>query len=705
MNRYISYWLMTFSLLSVSCSERRYADSLTTDEALQHFQLREGFKIELYASEPNILDPVEMIFDESGNIYVVEMFDYPYKPEPGKESGRIRMLFDTNGDGKIDSTTVFADRLIEATSVLPWKGGLLVTSAPDILYLKDTNNDNRADIKETLFHGFFENNSEAQITNLRFGIDNWIYASNNGQAGTVTFWLDSTAPALDMRNGDFRFRLDRGMFEVEAGGAQFGQTLDDWGNRFITQNTLHMRQVVIPWRYTHRHPYLPSTRVAWNISDHDLEMFQDTPPPYWRAVRTERRQKQFDDENLDRTEYAEDHFTGASGGTFYGGDAFPKEFYGNIFTGDVAGNLVHRDVLSPLSNSPTFVASREASEKDREFLSSTDPWFRPTNFTIGPDGNLYIIDYYRQHIETPLSITEDLKADMDFYNGSEYGRIYRIFPEKTSTVKKALPNMKTETTEALIAYLTHPNRWWRLHAQRLLLERHDTTVVPSLKKMFINHEDPRSRLHAFYALEGLDALNGDIVKQAMTDLHPGVRKHGAILSEQYPDCLPQLLELVNDQDIAVAFQATLSLGEYNNDEVISALTGIVEKNGQDTWFQMATLSSEAGSSMALLKQLVKKGSFFSNPSPEKQRFLEQFSYITGARNKEGEAALLLKMMADADKTDEKSWIVACITGLTKGLGKSENKSMPGIEDALQKIEGDGSPLLMDAIKGLRDALN
>jgi len=179
-----------------SCSDRRYADPLSPDEALKSFQLRKGFNIELFAAEPDVLDPVEMVFDEQGNAFVVEMYDYPFKPEPGKEAGQIRMLADSDGDGRIDKFTVFADKLSEATSVLPWKGGLLVTAAPHILYLKDTNNDFRADIKEELFSGFYKDNSEAQITNLRFGVDNWIYASNFGMAGEVTFNRKPNSPPL-----------------------------------------------------------------------------------------------------------------------------------------------------------------------------------------------------------------------------------------------------------------------------------------------------------------------------------------------------------------------------------------------------------------------------------------------------------------------------------------------------------------------------
>ena len=693
------------ALLCLSCAEKRYAEPLSPEKALESFHLREGFSIETFAAEPHVFDPVEMVFDEHGNAYVVEMPDYPFKPEPGQEVGRIRLLVDSDGDGNIDKSVIFADKLSEATSILPWKGGLLVAAAPHILLLKDTNNDFRADVKEELFTGFFKDNSEAQITNLRFGVDNWIYASNFGMAGEVRFTRKPDAPPLSMMGADFRFRLDRGEFALASGAAQFGQTRDDWGHRFITQNTLHIRHVVIPWYYLHRHPYLSSTNAVLNISDHDLVMFQLTDPPYWRAERTRRRQKEFDEKKLDRTEYAEDHFSGSSGGTIYAGDAFPNEFYGSVFTGEVMGNLVHRDVLTPLDESPTFVASRDVAEKDREFLASTDPWFRPVNFTVGPDGNLYVVDMYRQHIETPLSIPEDLKADMDFLNGSKLGRIYRIRPENSTAQKGDYPNLRNMETQEYVNLLTHPNQWWRLQAQRLLLERQDTSVVPSLKKLFANHEDPRTRLHAFYALEGLNALDSKLVTQAMMDPHPGVREHGVILSEHYPECLPQLLRMTEDSSVQVAFQACLSLGEFSGKQVMESFARAMAQYGQDPWFQTAVLSSETGSSLDFLELLVTKRLFLQEANPEMVSFPDQFSYVVGARNKKGEVIRLLNLLSHPE-IKESSWKVAALTGLANGLKNSETTPPADVhlQQALQKLLDNGTPEIKAAVEALTDVL-
>lgn len=679
--------LILLALLGISCSEQRYPGPLSPEESLAKFQLSDGFKMEIFAAEPYVLDPVEMVFDEQGNVYVVEMPDYPYKPEPGKAEGRIRLIRDTDGDGRVDESTIFADSLSEATSVMPWRGGLIVTTAPYILYLQDTNADFSADRKEVLFSGFFEHNSEAQITSLRFSVDNWIYAANHGQAGEVTYSRNPEAPALSMRGSDFRFRLDRGQFELETGPAQFGHAIDDAGHRFMTQNTLHIRHAVIPGRYLHRHSHLPSTNAVYNISDHELRMYQLTPPPYWRAERTKRRNQQYQEQNLDRVEYAEDHFTGASGGTFYAGDGFPKEYYGNVFTGDVAGNLVHRDVLVPLENSPTFVASRHEVEKEKEFLASTDSWFRPVNFTVGPDGYLYVIDMYRQHIETPVSIPEDLKADMDFLNGSQHGRIYRILPSNAEPSGKLSSDLKNKGAQDYVELLTHPNRWWRLQAQRLLLERQDKSVVPAVKTLFTKHEDPRVRLHALYVLEGLNSLDADLVKQAMQDAHPHVREHGVILSEQFSELLPQLVKIVDDPSARVAFQASLSLGEFTDDKAVSALASVVEQYGQDPWFQTAVLSSQVGSSIDILKILANQKSFFQKAEPWKITFLEDFSYITGSRHQQEQILSFLDLLSQPVLEKQENWQKVGVTGLMKGLTASAT-SDSGMKATFQSIEAD-----------------
>ncbi|HEY8688714.1 MAG TPA: PVC-type heme-binding CxxCH protein [Chitinophagaceae bacterium] len=699
-----AYLLILFALILFSCTNNNkslYSGPLSPEESIKTFHFAEDFKAEIFATEPYVIDPVSMEFDEQGNAYVVGMLD-AYKPDSVKGKGCIVMLKDRDGDGRADTSIVFVDSLREASSILPWDGGLLVAAAPNITFYKDTNGDGHADLKEVLFTGFFKKNEEAQITNLHFGVDNWIYANNNGQAGEVSFTRVPGAPKLNMQGSDFRFRLDRNQFELTTGRGQFGLAMDDWGHRFFTQNTLHIQQVVIPGHYLQRNPFLPESMKSSivDINDHGLLMYQLTPAPYWRAERTRRRNKVFQENHSKQVEYEKDHFTAADGGTFYGGDALPKEYYGNIFTGDVSGNLVHRDILSQSDTAPYFIAKRAEQEKDKEFMATTDTWVRPTSFTVGPDGDLYMIDMYRQHIETPMSIPDDLQKSMDFNAGNKYGRIYRIVPKNAGMYKKVSPDLRNAKSMDLVALLSHQNQWWRLQAQRLLLERQDKSVIPSVKTLFNQSEDARFRLHALYVLEGMNALDAEIVKKAMKDSSPGVRENAAILSERFPACLSQLEEMINDSSIRVAFQAALSLGEFKDKTVVPAMAKVIEQQGQSAWFGTAVLSSEAGSSIDLLKELDKKGSFFDVVAPWKITFLENFSNVIGGRNQKAQILALLEIISGPSKSKTADWQSACVKGLIKGQEKTEGAD-PLLKEKLKSIGAESGSDIKKAIQDLK----
>jgi len=663
-------FLLPFILLAGEGIAQRYPGPLSPEESMKKLNVAPGYKVSLFASEPHVFDPVSLEFDEEGNAYVIEMPDYPYEVEPGKGHGRIRILKDTDSDGKIDQSIIFAENVTEATSMLPWKGGLIVTAAPNIIYLKDTNGDGKSDIREILFSGFFQNNSEAQVTSLKLGIDNWIYANNRGQSGKVVFSKTPDAKPVEVRGADFRFRLDRDVFELETGPGQFGQTINDWGHRFFTENSIHIQQAVIPWRYTHRHAFMPTSKFNVTITDHEEIMFQEIPPAYWRSERSARRNRVFKEANLNRIEWVEDRFSGASGGTIYNGDALPKEFYGNVFTTDVSGSLIHRDVLSQSDTNPVMLAKRTDSEKNREFIYSTDTWFRPVTFSVGPDGYLYILDYYRQHIETPVSIPDDLKAEMDFMAGSDMGRIYRLLPENVN-YQGVKVELKKATGLQLVDYLSHKNGWYRSTAQRLLLERQDKTVVPAVKSLFSNSPDPRTRLHALYVLEGLNALNEEIVKQSLLDSESGVRENGIMLAERYSKMVKLLIPMVNDPSKRVSFQAALSLGQFEGKNVIAALAEVITQYGQNDWFRSAVLSSEAGSSVEILNSLIKDKTFFIKGESWKLSFIQDLSNIIGARYNKEQFSAYLKTLS-TDLLSAANVQQAALKGLKAGLNKSES---------------------------------
>ena len=694
--------LVLFAIMLASCNNKpHYACPLTPGESIKTFHFAEDVKAEIFATEPYVIDPVSMEFDEQGNAYVVGMRD-AYKPDSVKGKGRIIVLKDRDGDGRADTSIVFADSLREASSILPWEGGLIIAAALNIMYYKDTDVDGRVDSKEILFTGVFTKNEEAQITSLRFGVDNWIYANNTGQAGEVTFNRKPDAPKLLMQGADFRFRLDRNQFELTTGPGQFGLAIDDWGHRFFTTNSIHIQQVVIPRRYLQRNPFLPSSAQSAiiNVSDHDPLMYQLTDAPYWRVERARRRNKEYQEHHQDNVEYAKGLFTAASGGTIYSGDGFSKEYYCNIFTGDVSGNLVHRDILSQVETDPYFIAKRAEQEKDKEFLASTDTWFRPTSSTVGPDGYLYVIDMYRQHIETSMSIPDDLQSDMDFNAGNKYGRIYRIVPKNTGAYKKVTPDFRNSKFIDLVALLSHQNRRWRLQAQRLLLERQDKTVIPAVKTLFAQSEDPRFRLHALYVLEGMNALDAEIVKKAMKDSSPGVRENAAILSERFPGCLSQLEEMINDSSIRVTFQVTLSLGEFHDKTVVPSMAKMVEHYGHSSWFMTAVLSSEVGSSIDLLKELDEKGSFFDALAPWKLTFLENFSNVIGRRNQKGQIMALLAAASAPSISNTADWQSTCVKGLIKGQGKAEGLD-PAFKEKLKSMGPESGNDIKQAVQDLK----
>ncbi|MET7000314.1 PVC-type heme-binding CxxCH protein [Chitinophaga defluvii] len=679
--------LLIFSagLLFAGCKQNRYDEGKSVENEMQHFVLQDGFDIENVAAEPQVVMPVSMAIDEDGNTYVVEMGDYPFVADAAAGKGNIKMLLDVNGDGNFDSTFVFAQGIPDATSVLPYKRGLLVTAAPNILFMKDTDGDHTADIIDTLFTGFFTGNSEAQITNLTYGVDNWIYANNHGQAGQVKFLKRPDLAVLPMGGHDFRFRLDTEQFEAESGTGQYGLAINDWNHRFYTQNTLHIQTNPIAWRYLHRHDHMPSYNGDYNPSDHELEMFQLTPPPYWRKERSERRQHQYDSLKLNQVEWISGHFTGASGATFYGGENFPKEYYGSIFTGEVAGNLVHRDVVSRTADKSLYTASRGALEKSREFLASKDSWFRPTSFYSGPDGNLYVVDMYRQHIETPVSIPDDLKADMDFHAGNDKGRIYLIFPKGKKKVVK--PKMNAMSSAELVQLLVHPGAWWRTNAQRLLIDRKDLSVIPAVREILVSNTDPRFRLRALYTLEGLQALTMADVKLAMNDVDPGVREHGAILSERFPALLPDLLKLTEDSVAYVVFQAALSVGNAPADKAIQALSLVLTKHTTDSILHIAVLTAKPCTSLKFLQALKNSGSYFETTGKCKLEFVRSFGYVNGARNEGGEIAALIGFLQDPVIAKDVKWAGAITAGLLDGL-TSEGKTLSAEAlSALRKYEG------------------
>src|SRR5439155_3247601 len=278
---------------------------------------------ELVAAEPLVYDPVAAAFDEDGNLYVCEMRDYPFKPTEGREPiGLIRLLRDTDGDGIFDKSTVFADKLLWAAGVAPWKGGVLVAAPPDIWYLKDTDGDGVADERRKVYTGFGTGNQQAMLNNLVWWLDHKIYGSTAGNGGLIRPADDPQAKPVDVSHRDFRFDPVTGEFETITGTVQFGNTFDDWGNRFLCSESQPLQHVVLPQHYLARNPYLPVPTAINNLAPGPVPIFRISPIERWRQIRSNRRVAS--QERSAESAGASHHVVDAAAGvTIYRGGAYP----------------------------------------------------------------------------------------------------------------------------------------------------------------------------------------------------------------------------------------------------------------------------------------------------------------------------------------------------------------------------------------------
>lgn len=670
---------------------------LSPDAALRSFRVADGFRVELFASEPHVVDPVEIAFDEHGGIYVAELLDNPEDPPSGSPPlSRIKYLEDSDGDGVVDRHTVFADQLLAVEGIAPWNGGLIATAAPDILYLKDLDGDHKADLRQVLYTGFALGHVEGRLSNPRLGLDNWFYAVNHGYPGEVTAPDRPEDPPISVRKREFRFHPVRNRAEASTGNAQFGQSCNEWGHWFISHNTVHLRHTVIPPGYLQRNPYLVVEEAEQDISDHGrpaAPVYSLSPPQQWRIDRTAARNRRYAETRPGQIEQLEGYFTASSGATVYLGDAFPEQFRGSVFVGEGAGNLVHCDLVSP--DGTTYIASRWPAAA--EFLASTDNWFRPVNFANAPDGNLYVVDYYRQYLEHPDFIPDAVqrRLNMDFRAGDTLGRIYRIVPEATRERRPLRTALGSASSGELVRFLTHPNGWHRRTAHRLLVERQDRTVVEPLQDLARKAAEPTARLHALWVLEGLEALAADLVEEALTDDHPAIRENAVRLAEGHLDRLgSHVLAATEDEVPRVAFQATLTAGNLTPSEpVIAALGRVLAKYPEDPWFRVAALSAPPEFAMPLLAVLAGEIAIFeASPSSHRSALLQDFARVISARHGPSAVSRLLALITTEGPLGDPAWKTAVLRGMADGLSlrQASRSADPAAAERLQLLLADDS---------------
>jgi len=559
------------------------------EESLRSIIVRPGFRVELMAAEPMVMDPINLEWGPDGKLWVVEMADYPMGlDDRGKPGGRIRTLEDRDGDGRYDHSTLFLDGLSFPNSVLPWGNGVLITAAPELIYAEDRDGDGVADHREVLFHGFRLWNQQHLVNGLRWGLDNWVYLANGDSGGTVV--SVKTGQRVELGQRDLRVRPDEGLIELQAGQSQFGRERDDWGNWFSCNNPNPGWHYALLDHYTRRNPYSapPDARVYFGT---DRRVY-----PISRLINHCFIPQALQDDGSGT-------FTSCCGLCVYRDDLFDEHFWGNVFTSEPVHNVIHRRVLRP--KGVTFEARRATGEERAEFLASSDPWFRPTTLRAGPDGALWVADMYRFVLEHPEWIDDELEKQLFLREGHDRGRLYRIVP--IDREPRRVPRLDGLSTESLVAELDSPSGWQRDTVHRMLVRRADPAALAPLRTLLrTKHESmARARLHALCILDGLKALTPELVVHALHDGHPGVRRHAVRLSESMLESSPAVAEavlrLLDDPDLPIQIQLSYSLGEWNDSRAGEALGKLALRHHGDPLIRAAVRSSSVPQIATLLR--------------------------------------------------------------------------------------------------------
>jgi uncharacterized protein len=534
----------------------RLQDPLSTDEAGKHLQIPPGFELQLFAAEPLITgNPEAMAWDERGRLWIAETKDYPNNPQSsGQGNDAIKILEDTNRDGRADKATTFADKLSIVSSLVFVNGGIVVAQAGELLALKDTNGDDKADLRESLIAGWSARDTHALASNLKYGPDNWVWGAvgYSGFNGTVG------GQALNFNQALYRFSREGKQMEHMANftnntwGLAFNETFDVFGS---TANGEHSVYVAIP------RPYYQGVTGLRGDGKKKID-------GHYAMQANTQKIRQVD---------VQGGFTAAAGHNFYTARAFPEEYWNRIaFVNEPTGHVVHRAIIERRGSG--------FAEKDGwNVAASDDEWFAPVHAEVGPDGALWLLDFYDfiiQHNPTP---TGPIAQGHDYQNGRgnaydsplrehDRGRIYRLV---WKGAKPYVPrSLSADRPAELVQALHDDNMFWRTTAQRLLVERGKADVVPQLIAVAGDRTVDRIGLnspavHALWTLHGLGVLDGknalalDAARRALSHPAAGVRKAAQSVLPKTPQSVTALLAagVLKDKDLNARLNALLVLSQ------------------------------------------------------------------------------------------------------------------------------------------------
>jgi len=496
---------------------------------------------------------------------------------------------------------------------------------------------------------------------------------------------------------DFRIKPDGSAIEPVTGTVRtFGWGMNAIGDRFTTAGgTVVSANLPLPYRYLGRNPFVASPAVAYTASNYN-RVFGISPPHPWRVVRGR-------DPNwvkfYGQRETAGGYFTSGCGTEIYQGRLFPREMVGQLFCCEPSNNVIHRSVLT--LDGSAYRARRKASEARSEFLASGDPWFRPVNLRIGPDGAMYIVDMYREIVEDYSAIPRFLQQRYGLSGGRKLGRIWRLIPEK-ARLRPAV-DWQRASNEVLLAALADENAWRRFTAQRVLIGRGGRTAVDGLAKMVRQDRSAVGRLHALCTLDGLGALRRSEIAVALGDPDSGVSLHGLQLSERVlpdnADTVARLVRLATSAGPRVRLQVVLTLAESKTAAADSSLLELARRFGHERWMSAAILSGSRDRAGRLLAGLL-SGKTVGKGARE---LVGPLAATLGGHRRVSEWVPVLEAVIPHDVAVK----TACLQGLATGLSGSEEK-LEGVEPtwpAWARLVADRSPPVRYLAIGLASRLD
>lgn len=546
-----------------------YQHPLSVKGSLERTQVPIDLKLELFASEPDITKPIAFAWDERGRLWVAETRDYPHGvSESGQGNDSIKICEDTDGDGRADKFTVFADKLNLPTSIVFARGGIIVAQSPRFIFLKDTNGDDKADIREVIMESWGVKDTHAQASNLHYGYDNWLHGcvGYSGFKGTVGGKL------LDFTMGTYRFKADGSALEFlhqftnNSWAHSFNVAGDDFGG---TANGAPIFYGGIPANLAPKGLKLMSAKRI-NVE------------PKVHAITTNYRQVD-----------VFGGYTAACGSAFIYSANLPPRLQGKAMVCEPTMKVISLMDVQP--DGAGYVA------KDGfNLLASSDEWTSPVFAEVGPDGAIWVADwqnYIIQHNPTP-SVDRGGYAAKTGVGGAhenplrdhERGRIYRLVWDKSS--KPTVASLQSANAVTLVKALSHDTQYWRLTAQRLLVENRKTDAADALKKLVTANDKSVAAVHALWALQGLGALDDSTHRAALQSSDPALRRNAirALGSDQRSQTLFHGAGCVSDAEPHTRLAALVKLAEFPTTPEITTLVKRLSVDPQvrsDEWLNEA----------------------------------------------------------------------------------------------------------------------